>query len=307
MPESGVMIEFLVGVDGGGTATRALLADRDGAVLGRGVAGPSGLAHGTATAWREVRLAIVRAFDSAGLRHPDDWSRCALGAGLAGSNHAPWRDAFIAQNIGFGQLAVDTDGFTMLLGAHAGRAGVVVAAGTGSVAEVLRADGSRGSVGGWGFPVGDEGSGAWLGLRAVRIAQAAIDGRAPSGALARKVWAVCGAERDTLLAWCAQAGQFAYAQLAPIVFDTEARDPAAAHLLARAVAELEAMAHALDPRGELPLAVSGSVARRLAPRLEPALRARRVEPADGPDSGALALIRRAVAAASATPTSTSTT
>lgn len=251
-------------------------------------------------------LAIVRAFDSAGLRHPDDWSSCALGAGLAGSNHAPWRDAFIAANIGFGQLAVDTDGFAMLLGAHAGQPGVVVAAGTGSVAEVLRADGSRGSVGGWGFPVGDEGSGAWLGLRAVRIAQAAIDRRVPTGALAKRVWAVCGADRETLLAWCPQAGQFAYAQLAPIVFDTETDDPAAGHLLDRAVAELEAMAHALDPRGELPLVVSGSVARSLSPRLAPALRARCVDPAAGPDAGALTLIRRAVSAAPVNLTTTPT-
>ncbi|MEP7102898.1 MAG: BadF/BadG/BcrA/BcrD ATPase family protein, partial [Burkholderiales bacterium] len=231
---------------------------------------------------------------------------CALGAGLAGSNHAPWRDAFIAANIGFGQLAVDTDGFAMLLGAHAGQPGVVVAAGTGSVAEVLRADGSRGSVGGWGFPVGDEGSGAWLGLRAVRIAQAAIDRRVPTGALAKRVWAVCGADRETLLAWCPQAGQFAYAQLAPIVFDTETDDPAAGHLLDRAVAELEAMAHALDPRGELPLVVSGSVARSLSPRLAPALRARCVDPAAGPDAGALTLIRRAVSAAPVNLTTTPT-
>lgn len=288
------MIEFLVGVDGGGTATRALLASRDGAVLGHGVAGPSGLARGAASAWHEVQLAVARAFESAGMRQPADWSACALGAGLAGATHAPWREAFVAANIGFGQLAVDTDAFAMLLGAHRGRPGVIVAAGTGSVGEVLRADGSRGSVGGWGFPVGDEGSGAWLGLRAVRLAQAAMDGRRPAGPLARRVWGVCGADRESLLAWCAQAGQFAYAQLAPMVFDAEADDPDAAQLLGRAVDALEQMADALDPRGELPLAVSGSVARRLAPRLSAALRARCVDPADGPDAGALTLIRQAL-------------
>ena len=301
------MIEYLLGVDGGGTMTRALLALPGGAVLGHGVAGPSSLANGAAAAWREVQLAIVRAFASAGLRTPAEWSNCALGAGLAGATHAPWRNAFIAANVGFGQLAVDTDGFAMLLGAHAGRPGVVVAAGTGSVAEVLRGDGSRDSVGGWGFPVGDEGSGAWLGLGAVRVAQAAIDGRAPVGSLARGVWAVCGADRPTLLTWCAQAGQFEYAQLAPIVFDAEADDPAAARLLASAVVELEAMAQALDPRGELPLVVSGSVARRLSPRLAPALRARSVDPADGADAGAVTLIRRALSAAAVITASTPTT
>jgi glucosamine kinase len=288
------MIEFLVGVDGGGTATRALLAGRDGTVLGHGQAGPSALAYGAAAAWREVELATLRAFESAGVPAPLRWDRCALGAGLAGATHPPWRDAFVAADIGFARLAVDTDGFAMLLGAHAGRPGVVVAAGTGSVGEVLRADGSRGSVGGWGFPVGDEGSGAWLGLRAVRVAQSAMDGRSTAGVLAKKVWAACGADRDTLIAWCARAGQFAYAQLAPMVFEAEADDPLAARLLQRAVLELEAVADALDPHGELPLAVSGSVARRLAPRLLARLRSRCVEPAAGPDAGALALIRQAL-------------
>ena len=65
-----------------------------------------------------------------------------------------------------------------LLGAHEGRPGAIVAAGTGSVGEALRRDGLRVAVGGWGFPVGDEGSGAWLGLRAMRETHRAIDGRA---------------------------------------------------------------------------------------------------------------------------------
>lgn len=290
------MIEFLVGIDGGGTATRALLATRDGAVIGRGVAGPSGLSRGAAPAWRAIELAIARALDAAGLLHPGDWKNFAIGAGLAGANHLPWRDAFIAANPGVARLAIETDAFTMLLGAHGGQPGVIVAAGTGSVGEVLRADGSRSSVGGWGFAVGDEGSGSWLGLRAVRIAQAAMDGRGATGSLARKVWSVCGADRESLLSWCVQAGPFAYAQLAPIVFEAEADDPSAARLLERAVGSLEEMTHALDPQGELALAVSGSVARRLAPRLAPALRARAREPLDDADAGALTLVRQAAGA-----------
>ncbi len=288
------MIEFLVGVDGGGTATRALLASRDGALLGRGLAGPSALVYGAAAAWGQIQLATVRAFESAGLPAPERWSGCALGAGLAGATHRPWRDAFVAGNVGFARLLVDTDGYAMLLGAHGGKPGVVVAAGTGSVGEVLRADGSRASVGGWGFPVGDEGSGAWLGLRAVRVAQSAMDGRSAAGMLAKKVWAVCGTDRDALIAWCAQAGQFAYAQLAPLVFEAEAGDPFAARLLARAVAALETMADVLDSPGALPLAVSGSVARRLAPRLSAPIRSRCIDPAAGPDAGALTLIRQAL-------------
>ena len=289
------MVEFLIGIDGGGTSTRAVLARRDGAPLGHGTAGPSALGQGIAQAWRNVELAIRHAFHSAGIGMPAR-DRCAIGAGLSGVSNLPWRDAFIAANPGYALLEAETDSYTMLLGAHGGKPGAILISGTGSVAEALRPDGSRCTVGGWGFPVGDEGSGAWLGLHAVRHAQAALDGRVNAGPLANAVWAECGRDRDALQAWCDQAGQFAYAQLAPAVFENEALDPAAAELLARAVNALEAIALAIDPRGRLPLVVAGSVGRLLASRFSPAVRSRLVDAADGPAAGALMLVRAALAA-----------
>jgi glucosamine kinase len=288
-------IAYLLGIDGGGTSTRALLARTDGPVIGQGTAGPSALGQGIAQAWRNVELAVRNAFQHAQLPLASR-SECAIAAGLSGVSNVPWREAFIAADPGYAHLTAETDSFTMLLGAHAGKPGAIVIAGTGSVAEALRSDGSRCTVGGWGFPVGDEGSGAWLGLHAVRHAQAALDGRVNAGPLARHVWAACGRDRDALQAWCDRAGQFAYAQLAPAVFDTETTDPAAAELLARAVAALEAIALAIDPKGRLPLAVCGSVGRVLAPRMSPAVRSRLVEAADGAAAGALTLARQAVQA-----------
>jgi glucosamine kinase len=285
------MIEFLLGVDGGGTGTRVLLARRDGGVIGRGAAGPSALARGISSAWAEIGRAVTLAFADAGLPAAP-LGHCALGAGLSGANHRPWHLSFVQANPGYGLLELETDAFTMLLGAHAGRHGAIVASGTGSVGEAWHTDGRRASVGGWGFPIGDEGSGAWLGFHAMQHAQHAMDGRTPPGALAQAVWARCGSDRDALLGWCAQANQFEYAQLAPLVFDAEAADPAAARLLTGATDALAQMARALDPVGRLPLAVSGSVGQRLAPRFATELRARLVEVADGADAGALNLIRR---------------
>jgi len=167
--------------------------------------------------------------------------------------------------------------------------------GTGSVGEALLPDGTRVEVGGWGFPVADEGSGAWLGLAAMRIAQRALDGRAPAGALARAVWVHAGATRASLLAWCAQAGQAAYAQLAPLVFQTEAQDPQSARLLARLLEHVQSHIAALDPKGSLPVVLHGSIGQRVEPLLAPALRARCVPAAGDALDGALALIRTALA------------
>jgi len=291
------VVDFLLGVDGGGTGTRVLLARRDGVVIGRGTAGPSGLARGVASAWDQIGRAAALAFADAGLPGAPPWSACALGAGLAGVNHRPWAVAFVRANPGLARLELETDAFTMLLGAHAGGHGAIVASGTGSVGEVWHSDGRRASVGGWGFPIGDEGSGAWLGFRAMQHAQHALDGRADANALARAVWSRCGGDRDALLGWCAQANQFEYAQLAPLVFDAEAAGDAVAHALLDAAAQaIESMATALDPDGRVPLAVSGSVGERLAPRLAPALRERLVAVAAGADVGALTLIRQALQA-----------
>jgi glucosamine kinase len=110
--------------------------------------------------------------------------------------------------------------------------------------------------------------------------------------LARAVWRVAGADPQALLAWSVGAGQTRYAELAPLVFETAPEDPMAERLLAHATRALEAMARALDPAGVLPLALMGSVGRRLAPRLAPELRERCVAPQGDATEGALHLIRK---------------
>ncbi len=285
------MVDYLIGVDGGGSGTRALIHRSHGGVVATGSAGPSALQQGIPQAWQHVLAAIRDGFATAGLAAPC-WARCALAAGLSGVSHGPWRSAFLAGDPGFAQLEAETDSFTMLMGAHGGKPGAILIAGTGSVAEALRADGSRATVGGWGFRVDDEGSGGWLGLQAVRHGLAAFDGRANAGALARRVWLHCGDERETLQAWCGTAGQFEFAQLARAVFECEDSDPAAAGLLQQATDALEELALAIDPRGRLPLAVSGSIGERLLPRMRPFVRSRIVPAQAGAVEGALMLARR---------------
>jgi glucosamine kinase len=286
------LIDYLIGVDGGGSGTRALVRRVRGEVAGSGTSGPSALGQGIGQAWENVLAAARRAFEAAGVAVPP-WDRCALAAGLSGVSHAPWRDEFLSRDPGFARLAAETDSFTMLLGAHGGQPGAIVIAGTGSIAEALRADGSRATVGGWGFRVDDEGSGGWLGLKAVRHGLAAFDGRANPSPLARRVWMHCGDERETLQAWCSASGQFEFAQLARAVFECESTDPAAARLLQQATEALEDLALAIDPRGRLPLAIAGSIGERLAPRMRPAIRARVVSAQAGAAEGALMLARRA--------------
>jgi len=284
------MVDYLIGVDGGGSGTRALIHRNRGEVVAAGSAGPSALQQGIPQAWDNVLAAIRDAFEMGGIALPA-WPRCVLAAGLSGISHGPWREAFLAADPGFARIEAETDSFTMLMGAHGGKPGAILIAGTGSIAEALRADGSRATVGGWGFRVDDEGSGGWLGLQAVRHGLAAFDGRANASALARRVWMHCGDDRESLQEWCGAAGQFEFAQLARAVFECEDSDPAAAALLQQAVDALEELALAIDPRGRLPLAVSGSIGERLVPRMRPFVRSRIVPAQAGAVEGALMLAR----------------
>ncbi|WP_426110784.1 BadF/BadG/BcrA/BcrD ATPase family protein [Massilia sp. PWRC2] len=283
------MIDYLIGVDGGGSGTRVRLARADGTELSQGRAGPSGLALGIAAAWAAVDAAVNAAWAGAGLSAAPRAS-IAIGLGLAGVHHKGWAADFIAADPGYGAIVLDTDASTTLLGAHGGAAGVIVAIGTGSVAQALLADGSVREAGGWGFPAGDEASGGWMGLRAVSLAERVLDGRAAPSAFAQQLIDACGGSRDAIFRWLGQATQTSYASLAPIVVAHAASDSAARAILDAAAAEVAALAHALDPAGVLPLALCGGLGASLRAYLPPPLAARCQAPRGDAASGALRLI-----------------
>lgn len=282
---------FLIGVDGGGTGTRVVLADARGVELAQATGGASGLGLGIERAWQAIEAACAAAFARAGLTL--EWPRCTLGCGLAGVNNREWLAAFIAQAPALAGLAVESDAYTTLVGAHDGAPGIAVALGTGSIAAALDASGAWCVAGGYGFPSGDEASGAWLGLRAVVHAQQALDGRAHPDAFADALLAQTGAhDRDSLVVWLCAANQTAYASLAPVVFAHRAH-PVAAALLAQAGADIARLIDALDPAAALPVALCGGLAEPLAAFVPPSHRARLTPPRADSAHGALWLARRA--------------
>lgn len=292
----GGALRYLIGVDGGGSGTRLVLADRAGVVLARAQAGPSALALGAAPAWAAIEAACSQAFAASGYAGSPPWSSCAMACGLAGVNHASWRRAFIELAPPVARLSVESDAYTALLGAHQGAPGVVIALGTGSIGAVLTRDGRCETVGGYGFPASDEASGAWLGLRAIQYAQYALDGRAASDGLAQALLAACGADsRDALIAWQAAAQQGAYANLAPVVLAYPSH-PFVQALLALAGVEIGRMVAALDPSASLPVALTGGLAAALAEIVPAPYRARLVAAAADSAAGALMLAQQRASA-----------
>jgi len=291
------MIDYLIGVDGGGTGTRVRLArfSPHGVVeLAQGASGPSGLGLGIARAWASVQDAVAQAFAAAGIEQPS-LDRIAIGLGLAGVHNRQWAQAFVDADPGYAALRLETDAFSTLMGAHGGRPGAIVAIGTGSVGEVLQPDGTRREVGGWGFPAGDEASGGWIGLAAINHIEQVLDGRRLGSAFADAVVDACGGNRAAIQVWLGQATQTTYATLAPLVLQ-HADDPAARAILAKAGEEAAAIARALDPDGRLPLALCGGLGSALRDWLPPALAARARAPEGDSARGALRMIELHVAA-----------
>jgi glucosamine kinase len=281
---------FFIGVDGGGTGTRVRVETPDGNELGRGKAGPSGLAHGAAAAWSAVQEALDAAFAQAGAALPA-MSSMAIGLGLAGVHNLQWAQIFKDANPGFGALAVASDGYTTLLGAHLGRPGAIIAIGTGSIGEVLDQAGQHREVSGWGFPAGDEAGGAWIGLRAINHAQRMLDGRDAYDAFGQAVIDFCGEGRNGLFDWLARANQTEFARLAPLVVEYAGRDAVATAIMAAAGNEIDHIARALDPGAQLPVALCGGLAQPLQSYLSASLAARITAPQGDAAAGALRLIR----------------
>ncbi|HEY1149918.1 MAG TPA: BadF/BadG/BcrA/BcrD ATPase family protein [Pseudoduganella sp.] len=285
------MIEFLIGVDGGGSGTRVRLARADGTQLAEGSAGPSGLLHGIKNAWASVEDAMAQAFAAAGIPQPPR-ANIAIGLGLAGVHNREWAANFVTANPGYAAVALETDAFTTVLGAHEGRPGAIIALGTGSVGEILNADGTRHEVGGWGFPAGDEASGAWIGLKAVNHIQQVIDGRVPASDFAGAVIEACGGNRNAIQVWLANATQTAYAQLARIVLLHADTNQTARGFLLEAGQQVALIADALDPSRTLPIALCGGLGEPMRPYLPAELLQRLVAPKGDSAAGGLRLIQQ---------------
>ncbi len=290
------MIDYLIGVDGGGTGTRVRVArtkDAELATIAQATGGPSALSRGIDNAWATIDGVVAEAFATLGIDSVPKAS-CAIGCGLAGVHNKEWAAQFIAANPGYAALALDTDGFTTLMGAHGGRPGAIVAIGTGSVGESMLLDGTKVEVGGWGFPAGDEASGAWMGLRALNHIEQVLDGRVEGRAFAHEVIAFCGGSRDAVQVWLGRANQTAYAGLARFVVAHGETDPVARAILEHAGQEVASIADALDRSATLPLALCGGLGEALRAWL-PAYTLARCVPAQGDSAaGALRMIARQV-------------
>ena len=265
--------------------------------LGQGQGGPANIRLSVEGSWQSIRDALQRALAQSGVRLDDDRHRFYCGAGLAGTEVPSACEQFVNTPHPFTRLILKSDGYTSCLGAHGGRDGAMIAIGTGTVGYQIEAD-KEYKVGGWGFPHGDEGSGAWLGLEAVRLTLHWLDGRGEPSRLLEAVYAHFDHDLNRLVVWANQANATQFAQIAPLVIEqVNFETRLALTLIQQAAREIDRLAAALAAQSidkALPCSLLGGLAPFIEPWLEEPLRRRLVSCKLDAVHGAVLMIRKAV-------------
>jgi glucosamine kinase len=283
---------LLLGIDGGGTRCRARLVSSSGAELGEAAAGPANIRFGLEQSVTAVLDATAQCLKQAGLS-PVDRTRIVACLALAGASEPVHLSA--AQNclLPFRKTIVTTDAHAACIGAHRGHDGGVVVAGTGTVGwAVVR--GRHYRVGGWGLPISDEGSGAWLGGEAIRRVLWAHDGRMTWTGLLTSLFNTFHCDPHGIVHWTGNASPRDFGSLAPHVIGCASRgDPVAIELMMLAAGHIDALAQRLVSFGADRVALVGGLAPHLEPWLSSETRRHLVRPAGDALAGALSMARTA--------------
>jgi glucosamine kinase len=258
-------VNFVLGIDGGGTSCRAALATADGVVLGRAKSGAANIRTDLTGARTNIVEAARQAFLAAG-KDPQLIPQTPAILGLAGANVGTYRQQLEAI-LPFSKSRVETDAEIALEGAVGAGDGAMAILGTGT-AYMARKHGQSRAIGGWGFQVGDQGSGARIGRDLLEQTLLAHDGIRPGSPLTDAMLGVFRNNPEDVVEFTTNAKPGDFGGFAPKVFDhAEKGDPVANWILDKAVADVEASLGALDLADDAPLCLLGGLAPLYAPRL----------------------------------------
>jgi glucosamine kinase len=280
-------IAFL-GIDAGGTHCRARLISPKGDIIGEGKAGSANTRIGIPRLRQTLIDVSEQAVRAAGLE-PAALGRIAAGLGIAGISRAGSAEQLREAGLPYASAEITSDAAIANIGAHGGEDGAILILGTGSVGfGKMGAD--TFSIGGYGFPISDEGSGAALGLSAMRHALRALDGRTKATPFSARVTGRFEHSIPRIIAWMDAASPRDYATFAPLVLDcAEEGDEIALSIVEDAVLHIERFIQAIFERGAPRLCLIGGLAQRYRPWLRERTAPRLATPLGDALDGALLL------------------
>lgn len=286
-----MQIEYYLGVDGGGTQCRARLTDKENTVLAEHCGGSANIHSDLDSAMSNVTRLVEETLQAAALPR-DALGRTSVVFGLAGANVSDARRRALAWLVPYGRYAIASDVEIACLGAHRGDPGAALIVGTGSQGAAWNGNQFY-RVGGWGMKLSDQGSGALLGQRAMRLALECHEALLPSTPLTRALMAQFNDSPELLLRWSDTATPADWGRCVPLIFKLGAQgDKAGQHLLKITADEIKQMVQRLTGYADTPLCLMGGLAQPIMPWLSPAV-TQKIVPARGDAlDGALQLARQ---------------
>lgn len=268
-------MDAILGIDGGGTRTRASLVAGERVLAYAESGSIKRLRVGAEKAETNLRALLKDVFDQAGPTRTVAASCGVASAAMPGISE--WITA-VFNDFGVERSEIVGDEVIALDAAFRGGPGILQIAGTGSNTIGRAPDGGRETAGGWSSRLGDEGSGYWIGINAVRRALIAYDREQPSDVL-KKVGEIWGTPTiDELINVGDGTPPPDFAALAPNINDlAEAGDPVAVEVVRQAAADLVTFVLLVrgklrrkhNIQGEVPVAWTGSVIEKMALVREP--------------------------------------
>jgi len=254
---------YVIGIDAGGTKTVGLLADEDGNISTKARGGGANLVVHGELAVEKVLYQIIEDLEAPG-------PIAAICLGMAGVDRPEEKELMhgLMRRLGMRQTVhIVPDALVALVAGAPEGVGIVVVAGTGSIAYGVDPDGNTARSGGWGYLLGDEGSAFWLGHAAVRQGIRALDGRGPATTLFERISEKLDlAVPDGLVKWFydQELSRHRVADLASIVEEAANEgDDTASSLLDQAAQHLaragRSVARQLDFQDPFPMVQAGGV------------------------------------------------
>jgi N-acetylglucosamine kinase-like BadF-type ATPase len=244
---------YFLGIDGGGTKTQAIVTDADFTVLGKGDSGAANpIRVGFDEAVKNIENAVAIALKGAGITVEEITAACFGIAGISHPIHYHNMKDKLDRKLGIENLELVTDARIALTGALGGKPGVIVIAGTGSIAFGINEAGEEARAGGWGPTYSDEGSGYDIARHALKAIAASSDGRSQQTLLTEMIYRELGINNVGDLPsviYTDEAKPARIAELAEVVAEAANQgDQIAQDILERAGIELGKMAIAVIER-----------------------------------------------------------
>ncbi len=259
-------------IDGGGTGCRLAAIDDSGTIVEQVTSTPANLTLGADQVFASIKAGITSLAIKLG--EPAGWLPDTIWCGLAGSHQLDEKEQFLKKLPSNMACHIINDGHAQLLGCAQGSAPFAcLSIGTGSVLNYLDHSGQHSMQGGWGFPAGDEGSGAWIGLRAVSRLTQWYDtwsdlSKAPP--LIESLIEIIEPTVQGILEYSTCKNPKQLAELAPLVFETAPRDKSARNIINEGTLHFQNLI--AETSSGITTCVAGGLAKPYQPYLEALLK-----------------------------------